>query len=241
MTDITKALVRAFVSLAHPRMLLLMIWPLALALLIWGVVALIFGAQTVQWLQGQIATSAVAQWVSQWIPFEPVAAVLGWLALLVLFVPLVLVTSSFIIGVFGMDAMVEHVARRDYPHLAREQGGTLIGMLGNAVFAVLIFLALSAISLPLWFVPVLWPVLPVLLLGYFNQRMFRYDALAVHASKAEMQLIYTRRNAPMYGLAIILALIAQIPLIGFFTPVLAGLAFIHYCLDQLQTLRRTAN
>ena len=238
MTEIAKALVRAFASTLHPRMILLMIWPLALALLLWGVAAIAFGAQTVAWLEGQIATSAVAQWVSQWFPFEPVAAVLGWAVLLILFVPLVIVTSSFIIGVFGMPAMVDHVARNYYPALTRENGGSIAGMVSNAVMALLVFLLLSLVTLPLWFIPLLWPVLPVLLLGYFNQRMFRYDALSEHANKSEMRTLFKRYNAPMYGLAIILAVIAQIPLIGFFIPVIAGLAFIHYGLAQLERERR---
>lgn len=238
MTEIAKALVRAFASTLHPRMILLMIWPLAVALLLWGVAAIAFGAQTVAWLQGHIATSSVARWVSQWFPFEPVAAVLGWAVLLILFVPLVIVTASFIVGVFGMPAMVDHVARNYYPHLTRENGGTIVGMVSNAVMALLVFLLLSLVSLPLWFIPLLWPILPVLLMGYFNQRMFRYDALSEHANRDEMRLLFKRYMGPMYGLAIILALIAQIPLVGFFVPVIAGLAFTHYGLAQLERLRR---
>jgi len=238
MTEIVKALVRAFASMLHPRMILLMIWPLALALLVWTVAAVAFGAQTVRWLQGQLATSSVAQWVSQWFPFEPVAAVLGWVALLILFVPLVIVTASFIIGVFGMPTMVDHVARNYYPALVRQHGGSIPGMVVNAFVALLIFLLLSALTLPLWFIPVLWPILPVLLLAYFNQRMFRYDALAEHANQSEMQAVFGQYGAAMYGLAVVLALVAQIPLVGFFTPVIAGLAFIHFGLAQLEKLRR---
>ncbi|MFO7190400.1 MAG: EI24 domain-containing protein [Pseudomonadota bacterium] len=238
MTEIVKALVRGLASTLHPRMILWMIWPLAVALLVWGIAAVAFGAQTVRWLEGQLSTSAVAQWISQWIPFEPVAAVLGWAALLILFVPLVIVTASFIVGVFGMTAMVDHVARNYYPGLERRHGGTIMGMAGNAVMALVVFLLLSLVTLPLWFIPVLWPVLPVLLLAYFNQRMFRYDALSEHADKDEMQAIFKRHNAAMYGLAILLSLIAQIPLVGFFIPVIAGLAFTHYGLAQLERMRR---
>src|SRR5687768_11284095 len=105
MTEIAKAIARAFASLLHPRMVLLMIWPLTVALVVWTAVAIVFGAQTVHWMQGHLATSTIAQWMSQWFPFEPIAAVLGWVALFILYVPLVLVTASFIIGVFGMTAM----------------------------------------------------------------------------------------------------------------------------------------
>jgi hypothetical protein len=110
----------------------------------------------------------------------------------------------------------------------------------NALAALLIFLALSLISLPLWFVPVLWPVLPVLLLAYFNQRMFRFDALAEHADKDEMRRVCAAYGRDMFLLAILLSIVAHIPIIGFFTPVLAGLAFVHYGLARLSELRGAA-
>ena len=238
MTEITRALARAFASLAHPRMLGLMIWPLAVALVLWTVLAIIFGAQTVAWLQGYVTTSAVGVWASHWFPFGVIAAVLSWVALFVLFVPLVLVTATLIIGVVAMPAMVKHVAAADYPSLERRHGGTFAGSVWNALAALAVFVVLSLLSLPLWFVPLFWPILPVLLFAYLNQRVFRYDAVAEHASGEEMRELFRRYGKDLYLLGIILSLIAHIPLVGFFIPVIAGLAFIHYGLDRLGELRR---
>ena len=240
MGDIFVAMGRAFGSLLHPRMLMLMIWPMAVAALLWLVVAFFFGASTVQWLQNYLNKSAVAEWTSQWFSFAPVAAFLGWFALLVLFVPLVLITASLIVGIFGMASMVNHVAERDYPTLERKHGGSIAAMTINALFALIVFLLLSLLSLPLWFVPLLWPVIPILLFAYFNQRMFRFDALAEHASREEMKALSAKHGRDMVLLAIVLSVIAHIPVVGFFTPVLAGLAFIHYCLDKLAVLRLKA-
>lgn len=240
MNEVFVALWRACGSLLHPRMLLLMIWPMALAVLLWSVVAALFGAQSVHWLQDYLNTSWLAEWSAQWFSFGPVAAVLGWFAVFVLFVPLVLITASLIVGIFGMNAIVDQVASRDYPALQRKHGNGIAAMTLNALAALLVFLALSLISLPLWFVPVLWPVLPVLLLAYFNQRMFRFDALAEHADKDEMRRVSAAYGRDMFLLAILLSIVAHIPILGFFTPVLAGLAFVHYCLARLSELRNTA-
>jgi uncharacterized protein involved in cysteine biosynthesis len=108
----------------------------------------------------------------------------------------------------------------------------------NALVALIVFVVLSLLSLPLWFVPVFWPVLPVLLFAYLNQRVFQYDAVAEHASGEEMRELFRRYGKHLYLLGIILSLIAHIPLVGFFIPVIAGLAFIHYGLDRLGELRR---
>jgi len=239
MTEITRALARAFASLAHPKLLFLMIWPIALALILWTVLAIVFGAQTVAWLQGYLTDSAVGAWASKWFPFDVIAAVLSWVALLVLFVPLVLVTATLIIGVVAMPTMVSHVAATHYPTLERRGGGTFAGSVWNAVVALAIFLVFSLLLLPLWFVPLFWPVLPVLLFAYFNQRVFRYDAVAEHASADEMRELFRRHGKSLYLLGIVLSLLAHIPVIGFFIPVVAGLAFIHYLLERVADLRRS--
>ncbi|MGH8683352.1 MAG: EI24 domain-containing protein [Burkholderiales bacterium] len=239
MTEITRALARAVASLAQPKMLFLMIWPIALALIVWAVLAILFGAQTVVWLQGYLTGSAVGAWASRWFPFDVIAAVLSWVALFVMFVPLVLVTATLIIAVVAMPTMVNHVAATYYPTLERRRGGTFAGSAWNAVVALAVFLVFSLLLLPLWFVPLFWPVLPVLLFAYFNQRVFRYDAVAEHASAGEMRELFRRHGKSLYGLGIVLSLLAHIPVIGFFIPVVAGLAFTHYLLERVAELRRT--
>ena len=100
------------------------------------------------------------------------------------------------------------------------------------------FLVLSLLSLPLWFVPLFWPVLPVLLFAYLNQRVFRYDAVAEHGAGRRCGSFSGATASPLL-LGIVVSLIAHIPLVGFFIPVIAGLAFIHYCLERLAELRRS--
>jgi hypothetical protein len=236
MHPLPRALARALASLAHPRMLLLMIWPIAVALVIWTAVAVLFGAQTVAWLQGAMTGPPLAQWLPiEWLRW--IGAALGWVAILVLFVPLVLVTATVILGIFAMPWMVSHVGATDYAALERRRGGTVAGSIRNALGALGVFVLFSLLSLPLWFVPVFWPVLPVLLLAYLNQRVFRYDALAEHASAEEMSEIFRRHGRSLYLLGIVVSLVAQVPFVGFFVPVIAGLAFIHYCLERLAELR----
>ena len=80
-------------------------------------------------------------------------------------------------------------------------------------------------------------MLPVLLFGYFNQRVFRYDALAEHATAAEIAAVIRRSRGELFLLGVALALIGHIPLVGFLMPVYGGLAFIHYGLARLGELR----
>ena len=99
---------------------------------------------------------------------------------------------------------------------------------------------LALVTLPLWLFPLLWPLIPVLILGWVNQRLLRYDALAEHADPHEMSRIVRARRGSLYLLGVLLALAAYVPIVGFFAPVVFGLAFIHYLLAALAAERRAA-
>jgi hypothetical protein len=234
MKEMLDALTKGLLSLAHPRMLWLVVWPLLAALLVWGALAFLYWGEVVGWIQAELARY---EWTAWSFPWAIVGAVLGWLLLLLVFVPLVLVTSVFIIGVAAMPAIVRHVAGRDYAGLERREGGSTVGSVTNAVAALLWFLLLVLASLPLWLVPPLWPLLPLLLLGFLNQRVFRYDALAEHASRSELRELIRKWRGEMFVLGVVLALVGQLPFVGLLMPVYAGLVFVHYCLARLREMR----
>jgi CysZ protein len=231
------ALSRAFISLLHPRMLWLMVWPVLAALAVWIVMAALFWGQAAQWIDLELRSFGLVQWMLTIAPLAFIVANLTWVVLVVAFIPLVLVTAVVLIGLFAMPAMVDQVAKSSYPGLARLRGGSTAGSVWNSIVALVVFLVLGVITLPLWVIPLFWPVLPVLLFAYLNQRVFRYDALAEHASALEMSQIFRRRRGDLFLLGVIVAVLGHIPVFGFFVPVFGALLFVHYCLQQLQELR----
>jgi CysZ protein len=235
--EMTKALLQAFFSLLHPRMLLLLLWPVLVALALWLGLAFAFSSQAAAWLQLQFDHTAAIGWAITVWPLSLIAAHLAWILLALLFIPLVLMTAVLIIGVFAMPVMVGQVAERAYSGLERRQGGTFAGSLWNGVVTLVWLVLLVLLSLPLWFFPLLWPVLPILLFAYLNQRVFRYDALYEHASAWEMKTLIRRYRRELFLLGVAVALFGLIPLLGFLAPVYGGLAFIHYCLARLAQLR----
>jgi len=237
MSELPKTLARAFASLLHPRMLLMMLWPVLLSLLLWLGLALAFWSQAAARLQLEFDQSAAIGWAAGVWPLSLFAAHLAWILLALLFIPLVLITAVLIIGVFAMPAMVGLVADSTFPGLERRQGGTFAGSLWNGVMALAWLALLVLLSLPLWLFPPLWPVLPMVLFGYLNQRVFRYDALYEHASAVEMETIVRRHRRELLLLGVVVALFGLIPVLGFLAPVYGGLAFIHYCLARLAQLR----
>jgi len=232
-----RALALAFANLLHPRMLWLMVWPVLIALMIWGAVALVFWTQAVLWLAAALRGWIVnATFFMTWDASD-VALWAARILVLLSLVPLVQLTSILILGVFGMPAIVEHVTQRRYPSLEQKKGGSFAGSLWNSVVALAGLLGLGALSVPLWVFPPLWPLIPVAIMGWVDQRLLRYDALARHADPREMRALFASRRGALYALGAILALVAYLPVVGFFAPVLFGLAFVHYLLAGLKSLR----
>lgn len=237
MSGIGVSLLFAFANILHPRMLWLMVWPMLIALLLWGTVALVFWTQLVLWLAG-----IVRQWVQTATFFvawdaSDVATFAAKALILLMLVPVIQLTALLILGVFGMPAMVTHVAERRFPQLARRQGGSFAGSIWNSVLALAGMALLGILSVPFWIFPPLWPLIPVAILGWVNQQVLRYDALAEHADANEMDTLFAGQRGALYLLGVLLALVAYVPLVGFFAPVLVGLTFIHYLLAQLKLLR----
>lgn len=231
------ALGYGLVNLFHPRMLWLMVWPMLVALTVWGVAAFVLWTRLALWM-----AALLQQWadpVLGWVPFDlgTAATIIANVMLLLLFVPLVYFTAIFILGVFGMDKMVDHVAATSFPGLERRRGGSTAGAIWNGVLAVAGMALVFVVSLPLWLVPPLGPIVLLAILSWGNQRLLRYDALSQHADKTEMARIFRERRGALWILGILLALLAYVPLVGFFGPVVFGLAFIRYLLGALIELR----
>jgi hypothetical protein len=235
--SIAGSLLYGLANVLHPRMLWLMVWPMLVALMLWGIAALVLWTRIAFWL---------AERLRQWL--EPAAGFIGFdlgdaaliaahVVLFLLFVPLVYVTALFILGVFGMQRMVEHVAARSFPALERRRGGGAAGSAWNGIVALAGMAAMFVVSLPLWILPPLWPLIPLAILAWVNQRLLRYDALAEHADAGEMARIFRERRFGMYALGVLLALAAYVPLVGLVAPVVFGLAYIRYLLGALQASR----
>ncbi len=235
---IPRALFFALSGLLHPRMLWLMVWPMLVSLFAWGVAAFLLWMRTAIWLSAHLK-----QWAESGVFFVRFEAgdamlVVAHALMVLLFIPLVWLTALMILSMFGMQAMVEHVAGRNFPQLARRKGGSVAGSAWNGVVALAGLAGLALLSAPFWLLPPLWPLIPVAIAGWLNQRVLRYDALAEHATADEMREIFRARRGSLYLLGAVLALLAYVPLVGFVAPVVFGLVFIHFLLAELEALRQ---
>ena len=235
--SVAGALFYGLANLLHPRMLWLMVWPMLVSLALWGALGIALWSRLALWLSELLR--GWMQPAAGYFNLDPggFALIAANVVLVLLIVPLVYLTALFILGVFGMQKMVDYVAARSFPALERRRGGGLAGSLANGVSALAGIALLFLVSLPLWLLPPLWPLIPLAIFSWANQKLLRYDALGEHADAAEMRHIFRQRRAALFALGLLLALLSYVPFVGFIGPVVFGLAFIRYLLGALQALR----
>jgi len=230
------ALLRALRELFHPKVLLLTLLPLSIALVLWG--ALLYycwGALT--WQLGQFLAH-VNPWPDAFnFNTVAVANVLLWTVTLFLILPLVYFSAVILTSIFAMPLLVTLVCGRAYPGLEEMRGGSHFGSLCNALAAGVVYLLGWLVILPLWLLPPVGFIASIVLTGYLNKRLFSYDALAEHASPGERRALIQQYGQELWLLGVVTALAQFIPLANLLAPIYAGLAYIHFSMDRLAALR----
>jgi len=239
MTEVLKAYGRALRSLLTPGILWHLLWPTVLAVVFWIAVAWMGWDTVGAGVERLFVEVGWLNWILQrWEASALAGAIFVKVVLGLLLIPLIYGTAMLIVAVFALPLMLERVAAKDYPELERLNGGTLAGSIGNALVAVLVFLFGWVLTLPLWLIPGMGIVLPVLLAGYLNYRGYSYDALSAHAGADEIDGVLARERGGLYLAGIVAGLLAFVPVLNLIAPAYAGLAFIHYCLEALRRARK---
>lgn len=262
MRDLFDAGGRALLYCLHPRVLLWSLLPLVLA---GGLLA------GLGWAYWEDAVAGVRATLERW---ELLTVLLDWLSahgaggmravlapliLVALAVPLVVVLTLLLVGVFVTPAVVRLVAARRFPALERRDGATLLQSIGWALACTLGALAALVCSVPLWFIPPLSVVLPPLIWGWLTYRVLAFDVLAAHASGPERRWLIAQRRWPLLFMGVVCGAAGAVPSLLWafgavtliFAPILLVLSvwlytvvfafascwFAHYLLAGLQALR----
>jgi hypothetical protein len=265
MSELPRTFGLALLTLLHPRMLWLTVFPFLLATLFWG---------GVFWFGGHTVLDWVRQGFEQWpvthylygtigsLGMSGIRAVLVPLVALLLAIPLIAVSALLLIAGFGMPVVLKHLCARRFAGLQALHGGSWYGSIGHALGATLIFLVLILVTLPLWLIPPLFALVPPLLWGWLSYRVMTYDALASHATGAERRALMRAHRLPLLVIGVVTGLLGSLPTLLWASSVIlivlfplaalgaiwlyvlifvfSALWFAHYCLAALQQLRAQA-
>ncbi|UCF75939.1 MAG: EI24 domain-containing protein [Betaproteobacteria bacterium] len=237
MKRVINAFLGAVRDLREARILALVLVPPIGGIVLWTALTWAFLDEWIAWVDTTLAATAFGQWIQSFDPGWLVSSV-ATLVLVAFVVPLMLITVVVITELVAMPVIVKLVGERHFGALELRRGGTVIGSVWNAVRGILWFAGLWLLTLPLWLTGIGALVLPPLLSAWFTQRMFRYDALAEHASIAEYRRIVQGSSGRLILMGLLLALLYYVPVLNLLVPVLSGLAFTHLCLGELSRLRQ---
>jgi hypothetical protein len=235
MPEVLRACFLASRDLMRPGMLFHALWPPILSLIAWGLVAQSVWAPARERLQASFPDWAwlTGGWWSDWI---------ANIFLLMAFAPLVYFTTLMLLAAFALPRMMTIVADSDYPDIVRQGGGGVMGALWGSIVNTLvagsIFVIGWLLTLPFLLIPGVLLIMPFFWLSWINQRTFRFDALAEHATPPERNRIVREARSPLYMAGGISALVAHIPIINFLAPAWTALLFVHLCLMRLRLERK---
>jgi CysZ protein len=238
MNAVLDALRSAFRDLREGRVLALALLPPMVAIALCATLVWAYAGDWARLVADWIAGASWLAWVREW----GLGSIFIWasgIAAVAALLPVLLITALVVTGIIAMPVIVPLVGERYYPRLDRRKGGTIAGSAWHALAATFVFMVLWLVTLPLWLTGIGALILPPLLSAYFNQRMFRYDALAEHASAGEYEAVVRGSRGRLFLLGLALAALYYVPLLNLLVPVLSGLAFTHLCLGELARLRQT--
>lgn len=138
MSGLFSALSRASANLLNPRMLWLWSWPMLVSAIFWWLIGMFFWTPLSGWVLTVIPADTLQNWLES-SRLQVIADSVESIINVIIFVTLAITTSLVITALVTMPALVNFVAKRYYPDLARMQGGTITGSLRNVISAITIF------------------------------------------------------------------------------------------------------
>jgi Etoposide-induced protein 2.4 (EI24) len=217
----TKALAKASLALLNPKLWGLSIVPFLLAAAAWAGIALLAwdpASAALRQLLSQINLpawlfNAMPSWLitvaessrAVWIPF----------GLLLLAIPGVLITALSLVGFFGTGIVARRIGEqyglKPIDKTVVRHGLGFLRSVWHSVWVLTALILMWAITLPLWLLPGVSFVLPVVLLGWATARLFSFDVLAEFADAEEMLAIRTAHGRSVLVLGILASLPTVVP------------------------------
>lgn len=232
MSGLILAFMRSLNTLGRGRAWAFLLAPAGIALVAWALLTY-FGLERLTTLFLELPPM---NWVASWgwnglAGF--MARVGAWLTLLALAYFLAIALA----GAWILPWQMAWLARAEYPQVAPLGRASLIGSTANSLWAGSLFLCGWLVTLPLWLIPGLGLILPVLWTAWLYRRTFAYEALSAHATREEWRRIRQEHSQPLLIIGLALAILSPIPLVGLLAPGFGAFVYGHFALGALARLR----
>ena len=229
MSDLIRSLGLALVGTMHPKMLWLSFRPFLIVSIFWGVVIWLIWSPALEMLRTFLTASIFTSWIQsglEYVGFDEARAWIAPLFLVILLIPIIAISLLVFIAFSTVPAVVDSVAKQKaYEGIMRIKGGSFIGSFFYTLWSALICLALVMLTLPVWWIPPLFAILPPLLWGWLTMRLMAYDVLLDHATPDERSQLLEEHRWTLLGMGVVAGMIGAVPTFFWATSVLALVLF----------------
>jgi len=261
--QVVRAFGLALVASMHPRMLWLSLRPFLIISVFWGCLIWIMWTPTLAMLSAFLTNSIFTSWIQDgllWAGFDNARAWIAPFFFVMLAIPLITISLLVFIAFTTVPAIVKSLCKQPlYRNLQSKRGASLIGSLLYTFWSAFICLVLVMLTLPVWWIPPLFAILPPLFWGWLTMRLMSYDVLAGHASSEERDTLIKQYRWSLLVMGVACGMLGAVPTFFWATSALAlvlfpivsfvalwiyslifvfaGLWFAHFLLEALQNLR----
>jgi len=262
--QVVRAFGLALVASMHPRMLWLSLRPFLLISVFWGCLIWLTWTPSLAMLSSFLTNSIFTNWIQDgliWAGFDNARAWIAPFFFVMMTIPLIAISLLVLIAFTTVPAIVNTLCKQSlYSDLQSKRGGSLIGSLFYTFWSAFICLVLVMLTLPVWWIPPLFAILPPLFWGWLTMRLMSYDVLAGHASSEERDILIQQNRWSLLVMGIACGMLGAVPTFFWATSALAlvlfpivsfvalwiyslifvfaGLWFSHFLLEALQNLRK---
>ncbi|NCX40801.1 MAG: hypothetical protein EBX07_04825 [Burkholderiaceae bacterium] len=213
----------------HPKMLWLSFRPFLIVSIFWGVVIWLIWSPALEMLRTFLTASIFTSWIQsglEYVGFDEARAWIAPLFLVILLIPIIAISLLVFIAFSTVPAVVDSVVKQKaYEGLVRIKGGSFVGSFFYTLWSALICLALVVLTLPVWWIPPLFAILPPLLWGWLTMRLMAYDVLLDHATSEERNQLLEEHRWTLLGMGVVAGMIGAVPTFFWATSVLALVLF----------------
>ena len=217
---VTRVFWRSLASVRNPGLWKMLSVPVAVA--VGSLVILLFFA--LQPLSAQFLTMAPATWLIS-IGWTGVADIFAWVAAWLMLFAISYALAALVSGLLIVGQLTDWLGKTVYPQLRRHGSDRSFQSAWVSTLSTVIYLGGWLLTLPLWLVPGLAFVLPIGWLAWFNARTLSFDALTSYANDAELIAVRKQFRGSFFVLGAVGALLAHIPVLGFFAASFTALMF----------------
>lgn len=215
MQDVLRAFGLALAGIFHPRMLWMTVRPFIIAGVIWSLILWFSWDPLLGWAKDFLTNSIFTSWIQNLMDqtgWDQARAVITPFFVVVILMPLIIISLLIIVSFTSVEGVVKHIEKQKaYAGLKALKGGNLWGSFFYALWSTVLCLFFMLITLPVWWIPPVFAIIPPIIWGWLTMRLMSYDVLARHASSEEREYLLEKYRWPLLAMGIVAGIMGAVP------------------------------